>query len=78
MLLLDLMQINGGMYKLSDDPIFMLEQSKYGQFLTKDKNIYEGHKKLRNIVEGETFQVYSKGKDMELSTIFSKNIINLN
>ena len=31
----------------------MLEQTKYGQFLTKDKNIYEGHKKLRNIFEGE-------------------------
>ena len=44
-----------GMYKFSDadDPIFLLEQTKYGQFFTKDKNIYEGHKKLRNIFEGE-------------------------
>ena len=39
------------MYRFSDDPIFLLEQTKYGQFLTKDKNIYEGHKKLKNIFE---------------------------
>ena len=60
------------MYKFSDDPIFLLEQTKYGQFLTKDKNIYEGHKKLRNIFEeGEvtperksvTFQMFHKKKE---------------
>ena len=52
-----------GMYKFSDadDPIFLLEQTKYGQFFTKDKNIYEGHKKLRNIFEGKTVVI---GKNM--------------
>ena len=46
-----------GMYKFSDDPIFLLEQTKYGQFLTKDKNIYEGHKKLKNIFEEQEVNI---------------------
>ena len=41
------------MYKFSDDPIFLLEQTKYGQFLKRDKNIYEGHKKLKDIFDEE-------------------------
>ena len=70
------------MYKFSDDPIFLLEQTKYGQFLTKDKNIYEGHKKLRNIFEeGEvtperksvTFQMYHENKKRSQKQNIHKN-----
>ena len=70
------------MYKFSDDPIFLLEQTKYGQFLTKDKNIYEGHKKLRNIFEeGEvtperksvTFQMYHENKKRSQKQNIIKN-----
>ena len=37
------------MYRIAEDPIFDLEQTKYGQFLTK--YIYEGHKKLKDTFE---------------------------
>ena len=40
------MSRNNRMYTFAEDPIFDLEHTKYGQFLTK--YIYEGHKKLRH------------------------------
>ena len=33
---------------ISEDPIFDLENTKYGQFLQSDKSIYEGHKRLKD------------------------------
>ena len=61
------------MYKFSDDPIFMLEQTKYGQFLTKDKNIYEGHKKLRNIFEGEEVTTPAAERNNTSYQMFDEN-----
>lgn len=72
------------MYKFSDDPIFLLEQTKYGQFLTKDKNIYEGHKKLKNIFEEKEvnitpernsvgYQMYDENTRSKKQNIHSEN-----
>ena len=58
------------MYTFAEDPIFDLEHTKYGQFLTK--YIYEGHKKLR-----DNFDDVEK-KDDKKTTINNHHVDKIN